>query len=197
MTNSAAVIMECEFFPCWEWFNAFHKAENVLLEQHEYFVRTSYRNRAYVSGPNGIICLSVPLDKGRNQRAFIKDIKVCNDEDWQALHWKTLASCYRRSVYFEYFEDDLKPFYEKRFEYLLDVNVSSLELILKLLKIKKQIKFTENYTPNPETDLRSAFLPKNRKETTQVPYVQPFSDRNGFEPNLSMLDYLFCCGKWE
>jgi hypothetical protein len=197
MTNNADVIMDCEFFPCWEWFNTFYNANEVLLEQHEYFVRTSYRNRAYVTGPNGVICLTVPLQGGRNQRTIMKDIKVCNDEDWQALHWKTLEACYRRSVYFEYFEDILRLFYHQKFEYLLDVNLSSLNIILDLLQIKKAYSLTEGFEKNIANDFRSAFLPKNRKVTSQPAYVQPFSDRVGFEPNLSMLDYLFCCGRWE
>ena len=196
MTKDSGVIMDCEFFPCWEWFHAFMQAGDVQLEQHEYFVRTSYRNRAYVAGPNGIICLSVPLDKGRNQRNIMKDIKICNDENWQALHWKTLEACYRRSVYFEYFEDTLQPFYEKRFEYLIDANLTSLEMILNLLQIKKDYQLTNEFIKEVPNDFRNTFLPKNRKATTQASYIQPFSDRQGFEPNLSMLDYLFCCGRW-
>ncbi len=197
MIEHAPVIMDCEFFPCWEWFNKFMNAENVVIEQHEYFVRTSYRNRAYVVGPNGIICLSVPLDKGRNQRRIMKDIKVCNDENWQALHWKTLEACYRRSVYFEYFEDTLRPFYENKFEYLMDVNLSSLKIILDLLQIKKDYELTESYIKQQPNDFRNTFLPKKRKETSQPAYIQPFSDRVGFEPNLSMLDFLFWEGRWE
>ena len=196
MTNDGAVIMDCEFFPCWDWFRTFQGSSTVFIEQHEYFVRTSYRNRAYVAGPNGSICLSVPLLGGRNQRNYMRDLKICNDEDWQALHWKTLEACYRRSVYFEYFEDELRPFYERKFNYLMDANLASLELLLKFLK-KKDIILTDSYQKEVSHDFRNTFLPKNRKEVEQVPYIQPFSDRNGFEPNLSMLDFLFCCGRWE
>jgi hypothetical protein len=188
--------MDCEYFPCWEWFNCFQKADNVLIEQYEHFVRTSYRNRAYVAGPNGVIALSVPLAGGRNQRTIMKDLKVCNDEDWQSLHWKTLASCYRRSVYFEYYENDLRPFFEKRYEYLMEVNIASLEMIMKLLQIKKEYQLTNQYETKVDLDYRNTFLPKGRSNSEQPTYIQTFSDRNGFEPNLSMLDYLFCCGKW-
>lgn len=197
MTKNSTVVMDCEFFPCWEWFNTFQKAENVLIEQYEYFQKISYRNRAYVAGPNGLICLSVPLAGGRNQRVIMKDAKISQDENWQALHWKTLQACYRRSPYFEYFEEAIKSFYEQKFDFLMDANLASLKLITDLLQIKKEFQLTPKYVGEVENDFRTAFLPKHRKQTNQPEYIQVFSDRNGFEPNLSMLDYLFCCGRWE
>lgn len=197
MTKDRAVVMDCEFFPCWDWFSRFMDEEKVSLEQYEYFVRTSYRNRAYVAGPNGVICLSVPLEGGRNQRKIMKDIRVCNDENWQALHWKTLGACYRRSVYFEYFEEELRPFYKKEFKFLLDANLESLRLLLRLFQLKKDITLSESYIGEVANDYRGAFLPKERELIKQSTYIQPFSDRNGFQTNLSMLDYLFCCGRWQ
>jgi hypothetical protein len=198
MTKNGAVIMDCEFFPSIPWFKKFMDAENVSIEQHEFFVRSSFSNRAYVAGPNGVIGLTVPLQGGRNQRKTFKELKIAYDEDWQALHWKSLTSFYGRSVYFEYFKEELADFYAKKFEYLLEANLASLDLILKLLQIKKEYTLTDHYEKNAENDCRHIYLPKNRRiENVDKEYFQPFSDRNGFEPNLSMLDFLFCCGRWE
>lgn len=198
MTNDRAMIMDCEFFPCIPWFKAFMGMPNVGIEQHEFFVRSRYRNRAYVAGPNGVVCLSVPLHGGRNQRTKMKDVKISYDEDWQALHWKTIVSFYGRSAYFEYFEQELATFYKTKYEHLLEANLVSLELILKLLQLKKEYTLTEQYEKEVSIDARDSFLPKHRtSDSDSKTYIQPFSDRNGFEPNLSMLDFLFCCGRWE
>ncbi len=193
--QEGSVVMECEFFPTIPWYMEYKKHDQVIIEQYEHFVRTSYRNRAYVAGPNGTICLSVPLQGGRNQRIVMKDLKVCNEEDWQLLHWKTIATCYRRSPYFEYFEDDIYPFFKTKFDYLMDANIASLTLIDKILRVKKEVKLSESYRTDYDHDFRMQFLPKERETTAQAEYIQPFSDRNGFTKNLSMLDYLFCCGK--
>jgi hypothetical protein len=193
--QQGSVVMECEFFPSIPWYEQYRKEENVLIEQYEHFVRNSYRNRAYVAGPNGVICLSVPLQGGRNQRSVMKDVKVSKDENWQLLHWKTIESCYRRSAYFEYFEDAIAVFYNTSFNYLMDVNLASLALINQLLRVKKDVKLTESFLHEYARDDRMAFSPKDRIRTEQIEYIQPFSDRNGFIKNLSMLDYLFCCGK--
>lgn len=193
--NEATVVMDCEFFPSFEWFEEYRKHHQVLLEQYEFFKRASYRNRAYVAGPNGIICLSVPLEGGRNQRTLMKDLKVCNLENWQMKHWKTLESCYRRSAYFEYFEGDLFPFFKKKYVYLIDVNLESIDLLNRLLHLKSKHTLTSEFIIDYPLDFRTSFDPKEREAFIQTEYMQPFNDRNPFVKNLSMLDYLFCCGR--
>jgi hypothetical protein len=54
---------------------------------------------------------------------------------------------------------------------------------------------------NPgKMDWRDRVLPANyqREEIGPFPvYSQVFEERNGFQPNLSILDALFCCGKMQ
>ncbi len=197
MTENA--LMECEYFPCIDWYKTYLKHDNILLEQHEFFKKTTYRNRCYITAANSLVCLSVPVQGGRNQRTIMNEVQICNDEKWQHLHWKSLETAYRRSPYFEYFEDDMQDFFSRTFSNLIELNLASLKLLNNLLKIKKELVMTTNYKKNLDdtiTDFRSTFLPSERKNNLyNIEYIQPFSPRNGFEPNLSMLDYLFCVGK--
>jgi hypothetical protein len=193
--QQSIVVMECEYFPSITWYETYRCHETALIEQYEHFVRASYRNRAIIAGPNGVISLSVPLQGGRNQKIIMKDLKVCDKEDWQLLHWKTIETCYRNSPYFEYFEDDILPFFKTKFEYLMDANLASLSVLNKILRVKRDIKLTDVYQKDYTHDFRMAFSPKERELLGSKKYIQPFSDRNGFMPNLSMMDYVFCCGK--
>lgn len=197
MTNDALIVMDCEFFPCIAWFDLFFSHNNIVLEQYEHFVKASYRNRTYIAGPNGLIALSVPLERGRNQRSIMKDVKICNDEKWQKLHWKSLEACYRRSAYFEYYEDDLVFLFEKKYDYLVDYNIACLEGVLQLLKKEKKYNLSTLYKNDYLHDYRNTFFPKDRTDFKHKEYFQPFGERNGFEYNLSILDYLFCNGKWQ
>lgn len=166
---------------------------NILLEKEEHFPKQTYRNRASVYSPDGLLVLTVPIVKGAKNHTKTKDVKISYDFKWQRLHWLSLQACYRSSAYFEYYEDDFAPFYEKNYNFLLDYNRELIELILRLLKIKMPLQFTETYEatyPNL-TDLRSCMNTKNTASTEQKPYFQVFEERKGFIRNLSIVDLLF------
>jgi hypothetical protein len=166
---------------------------DILIESEEHFPKQTYRNRANVYTPDGVLGLTVPVMKGSKNHTKIKDVKISYDFEWQRLHWLSLQACYRRSAYFEYYEDELAPFYEKRFDYLFDYNEQLLQFILKSVKMKVELKYTESYEPEyPEmADYRSSINPKQETEIDQKPYFQVFEDRKGFIKNLSIVDLLF------
>ncbi|MCC7031131.1 MAG: WbqC family protein [Chitinophagaceae bacterium] len=196
MSNAEITLLDCEYFPCIAWYFYHARSHTSVAEHFEYFERTSFRNRCEVTGPNGKITLSVPLERGRNQRTVMKDVKVCNKEKWQMLHWKTLCASYRRAPYFEYYEEDMLQFFEKKYTYLVDVNHDSINLLNRLLKFEKPLGVTTQYEKHAVNtlDLRSLLQPDMPLEETLPLYMQNFEERHGFIPNLSMLDMLFSCG---
>ena len=166
---------------------------NIIIEKEEHFPKQTYRNRANIYSPDGMLTLTVPVSKGSKNHTKTKDVKISYDFKWQRLHWLSLGACYRSSAFFEYYEDDFAPFYEKNFTYLLDYNREQLELILRLLKIKQPLQFTDTYEdvyPNV-ADYRSSFGTKITPEAEQKPYFQVFEERKGFIKNLSIVDLLF------
>ncbi|AMR33073.1 hypothetical protein A0256_17450 [Mucilaginibacter sp. PAMC 26640] len=166
---------------------------NILIEKEEHFPKQTYRNRTNISSPDGSLTLTVPVSKGSKNHTKTKDVQISYDFKWQRLHWLSLQACYRRSAYFEYYEDDFAPFFENHFEYLFDYNLQMMELLLRLLKIKMPLQFTETYeTEYPNLiDLRYSMSAKNVKDTEQKPYFQVFDERLGFLKNQSIVDLLF------
>ncbi|MBD1394679.1 WbqC family protein [Mucilaginibacter glaciei] len=166
---------------------------HIVLEVEEHFPKQTYRNRTNIYSPDGPLSLTVPVSKGSKNHTKTKDVKISYDFKWQRLHWLSLSACYRSSAFFEYYEDDFAPFYEKNFTYLVDYNREQLELLLRLLKIKIPLQFTETYEaayPNL-TDLRSTMSPKIEPDVEQKAYFQVFEERQGFLKNLSIVDLLF------
>jgi hypothetical protein len=166
---------------------------DFVIEKHEHFPKQTYRNRANIYSPDGILTLVVPVVKGSKVHTPVKDVKISYDFSWQRLHWMSLQACYRRSAYFEYYEDDLSPFYEKKETFLFDYNDQLLRLLLKLLKIKSEINYTESYEAEYHslTDFRQNIHPKKVSGFEQKPYFQVFEERHGFMKNLSIVDLLF------
>lgn len=168
-----------------------------VIEREEHFVKQTYRNRANIASPDGILDLIVPVIKGAKVHTQVKDVKISYDIKWQRLHWLSLQACYRSSAYFEYYEDELAPFYHKKYDFLFDYNLELMNWLFKQLKQQPNFSFTEVYEKDiaPELDFRAQL--SNKKALAQLDaktYFQVFSDRNEFIPNLSIVDLLFTQG---
>lgn len=194
--NTTAILSSAYLAPI-QYYSKLKNYSACIIEHHEHFPKQTYRSRCDVYSPNGILTLSIPLVK-RNHRQTSKDIKISYEYDWQKLHWRSLESCYRRSPFFEYFEDDFLPFYtDKKFEFLIDLNEELNQEILNLLKLKPNYSFSKEYQkvyPNAD-DFRDIIPPKESlsldTQFTPNPYMQVFEPRHGFLPNLSIVDLLF------
>ena len=170
--------------------------QSVLIEQNEHLVKQTFRNRAHIYSPDGILSLVVPIIKGSKVHTKMKDVKISYDFKWQRLHWLSLQACYRRSAYFEYYENEFAHFYKEKFNYLFDYNEQLLHMLLGMTKIKAKIDFTNEYFPAyPDNfDYRSCFNFKKETDIQQKPYFQVFEERHGFLSNLSIVDLLFSQG---
>lgn len=193
MTDNAAIFPLFYLPPIAFFTELLQHKNNFLIEQKEHFPKQTYRNRAKIYSPDGALTLVVPVAKGAKNHRVVRDVKISYDFDWQRLHWLSLQACYRSSAYFEYYEAEFAPFYqEKNYVFLFDYNKALLQLLLKLLKLKLELKFTPTYeTDFIGTDFRKSIYPKLDYNFDQKTYFQVFNDRQGFLKNLSIVDLLF------
>ena len=170
----------------------------VELEQHENFVKSTYRNRCCVSGPNGKLRLSIPLKGGKDKRRQTRRALIDNSYNWKRIHWESLCACYRRSPYFEFYEDDFLPFFEREDNELWTFNLELMQKVLELIGMDVPVSFSAAYNESPSIpDYRNAIRPnKPGPDDGYEPqaYEQVFSGRNGFIPELTILDALFSLG---
>jgi hypothetical protein len=180
------------YLPPVSYFKELKRSGNdFLLEKEEHFPKQTFRNRATIYSPNGSLDLIVPVIRGAKVHTKIKDVKISNDFNWQRLHWKSLESCYRNSAYFEYYEDEFAKFYHQKFDFLFDYNLELLQWLFKQLKTTASFEVTNEYHEIPAAlDFRGRTLFK-KPEGEFKPYFQVFDDREGFKPNLSIVDLLF------
>ena len=193
------ILIHPTYFPSISHFAAIVQAEKIVFEMEDNFQKQTNRNRTYIYSPNGIQLLNIPVKHSKTAHQKTKDIQIENDFDWQKQHFKSLEAAYRSSPFFEYFEDDLLPIFEKKHQFLMDLNLEVFDLITRCLRMKIEYSTTTEYfreiNSNEITDFR--FLANGKKDGSQFEsYTQVFDDKFGFINNLSVLDLVFNEGKF-
>lgn len=172
-------------------------AERVLIEQHEHYIKQTYRNRANIATANGVMPLTIPVEHAKGEKILMRDLRISDHGNWRHLHWQALQAAYDKSPFFEFYADEFAPFYEgKPTRFLLDFNMKMQELVTSLLNLSVTPTLTQTYEKEGDfTDLRYTISPKMPCTIeNQKPYYQVFAQRHGFMPDLSIVDLLFNMG---
>ena len=177
------------------------RSADVHIEAWEHYPKQTLRNRCLIATSGGVQALTVPVARPDNSKAPTRDIRISDHGRWRHLHWQALVSAYGVSPFFEYYADDFAPFYERRYEFLLDYNMALQSLVCGLLDISPTVGLTEEYVPpmSVADDLREAFTPRAPSPVhpdlpPPRPYYQVFGRKHGFLPDLSIVDLLFNMG---
>lgn len=181
-----------------EYYSALAKADTVFLEHCEFYEKQSYRNRCNIAGANGQLALTIPVEKSKGARMLTRDVRISEHSDWQLQHWRSIESAYNSTPFFEYYKDDLLPFYEKDWTFLWDFNTAIQSKMLDLFDLQVDIRLTKEYKVDFDEnvlDARNSIHPKKETDTGSLKnYYQVFEQRFGFIPNLSSIDLLFNMG---
>ena len=201
------ILLSTTYFGPIQWYQKLYRAEEVFIERCESFQKQTYRNRCLIATTNGIQALTVPVERQissiNNKLSTIntiKDLRISDHGNWRHLHWNALKSAYGESPFFDYYQDDIRPFFEQRWDYLFDFNEAIREKMCELLDIQPKVRLTKEFTAYSlrfTDDFRSTIRPKHPEpdaDFTPKRYYQVYEQKHGFLPNLSILDLLFNMG---
>ena len=176
-----------------------YSAEGIIIDGDSPFVKQTFRNRTLIATERGVQALTIPIEHNGSQA--MRDVRISEHGNWRHLHWNALVSAYRKSPFFDYYADDLRPFYEQPIEFLADFNEGLQRTVLTALDLEPRFVRTNAYkaTPDADTlDLRQVISHTHAADHDprfkSVPYYQVFAHKHGFLPNLSILDLLFNMG---
>lgn len=191
------ILVHPTYFPSVSHFVAMVQADTVTFEVEDNFQKQTNRNRMYIYSPNGIQLLNIPVKHSKTAHQKFKDTKIEQAFDWQKQHFKSLEAAYRTSPFFEYFEDDIRPIFEKKHIYMMDLNFLAMEIITDCLGMELSYSKTKEYFHEADTLQDYRYLANGKKDTSVFePYTQVFDDKHGYINNLSILDLLFNEGRY-
>lgn len=182
--------------PIQYWAHLVNSPESII-ELCCNFERQTYRNRVNILAANGVLPLSIPVEKPLKGVTKTKDALISYDTPWQANHWRSIVSAYMNTPYFEFYADDYEKIYGKNYRFLIDMHAELYSIIADNLGVEPSFVYSDSYIKagDDDLDLRDVIHPKRDwREDSQffpAPYRQIFSDKYGFTPNLSIIDLIF------
>jgi hypothetical protein len=190
------IILSTAYLPAIEYFARIKNAGDVFIEREENYLKQSYRNRCYILSPDGTQLLTVPVYQGSFHKTAIRDIRIDYSKRWQQVHLGAITSAYGSSPYYLYYFETIEKIIMRNSEFLLDLNMSLLETILRIIKLDVKISYTNEFVPvmDSKCDFRYSISPKKKSDYSAKRYLQVFSQGVDFVPGMSIIDLLFNMG---
>ena len=194
--NERTALLQTTYFGPVQWYQKLRRYDQCLIEQYDSYQKQTFRNRCVIATANGMQALTVPVKHGE-EKILLKDLRISDHNQWRRVHWNALQSAYSESPFFDYYVDDIRPFFEQKYEFLIDFNETIRQKICELIDFQPKVTYTTNFLNNHDADFReviSAKHPLPDPDFEPKRYWQVFQHKHGFLPNLSILDLLFCMG---
>lgn len=139
------ILLSSTYFGPVQWYQKLNR-HRCVIEQHDNFVKQTYRNRCVIASANGPQTLTVPTERYDGLKCPMRDIRISDHGNWRHLHWQALVSAYGETPFFEYYADDLRPYFEeRRWTYLLDFNLDIMHTLCSLLDVRPTLSLSDHY----------------------------------------------------
>ena len=199
----STALLQTTYFGPIQWYQKLCRYDQTLIEQYDSYQKQTYRNRCVIATANGLQALTVPVEHDtlniKNEILKVKDLRISDHNNWRRIHWNALQSAYNESPFFDYYADDIRLFFEKKYEFLVDFNEAIRQTVCNLLDIHPQVSYTTDFSRQPSDidDYREVINAKHPQADADFQprrYWQVFEGKHGFQSNLSILDLLFNMG---
>ena len=212
-------LLQTTYFGPVQWYQKLKRYDHCVIEQYDSYQKQTYRNRCVIATANGLQALTVPVEVG-GKKEEVREVRISDHNQWRRVHWNALQSAYSESPFFEYYADDIRPFFEQTYEFLIDFNEAIRQKMCELLDIDTSVSYSSGFMVHGSwfmvhgswfrvhgsgfmvqgsefRDFREVIHAKHPQDDPEFQprsYWQVFQHRYGFQPNLSILDLLFCMG---
>lgn len=187
------ILLPTAYLPPLDYFSLINRPENILIESCENYIKQTYRNRCYILSAHGRQMLTVPVLEGSRHKVPVTGAMIDYSKRWQQVHLGAIRSSYRMAPYYQFYSGEIEGIIGKGHKYLWELNNDLLKVILRMLRCSKEVRFTKDFEPpvNTSHDFRYSLDPGKGQLFQHIRYFQVFNTKEGFMPNLSILDLIF------
>lgn len=189
------------------------QADRIILQDVEQWSRKSRIHRAQIRTPEGTQWINIPV-RTEDRKKAVKDVRMDHSEDWVTPLLRTLEYNYRNSIYYDFYEPEIKADFESAydFEYLMEFVLYIQKRLLRFMDLSIKYELAsdiDEYDSNPdlfverlgadslfqEHDSRH-YLRQAESHPNKLPFEHPRYHQHfdGFKPWCSILDVLFQFG---
>ena len=185
------------------WYSRLLRTENWRIDDTEHYVKQTTRNHCLIATANGVQKLTVPVEKpprneeggARSEPLLTREVRLSDHGKWRTEHWNAICTAYGESPFFDFYADDLRPFFERRdWEFLFDYDMAIFEKMLELVEIAPKGQGVQEFRSSGVQTIESSTLNCQLSTLNSQKYWQVYQARHGFLPDLSILDLLCCMG---
>jgi len=193
---SGKILVSTAYLPPSEYFSLILRADKVLIESEENYLKQSYRNRCYILSAHGPQPLSVPVYLGSQHKTPLKEIRIDYSKRWQQVHLRAITASYSSSPYFQFYFENIEKIIARKTDFLFDLNMELTGSVLKMLDLNINMARTTDFKPvlEAEYDFRYNISPKRKPQFSVKEYIQVFGTSKGVDHRLSIIDLIFNTG---
>lgn len=182
----STALLQTTYFGPVQWYQKLHRYEHTLIEQYDSYQKQTFRNRCIIATANGLQALTVPVDThpvlgssaastvlgasaAESTKCLLKDVRISDHNQWRRIHWNALQSAYSESPFFEYYADDIRPFFEQKYDFLVDFNEAIRQKMCELIDIHPSVEYTQEFLSPQEV----SSTPITQSSTTSATSLMP------------------------
>jgi len=132
-------ILQIGYLPWLGFFDQLARSDLFVIYDDVQFDKGGWRNRNRIKTPNGPQWLTVPVLLKGKAFPLVKDTLINNNQKWNIKHIKSIQQHYGKAPFFDDFAPELFDVLQKRWKWLMDLNMELLNLFVRFLSIDRPI----------------------------------------------------------
>lgn len=139
-----ATIHQPDFMPWVGYFDKIKNSDILIFLDDVQFSRRGWTHRDKIKISNYSKWITIPVKKKNNYYQEIKDVQIEEGYNLKKHHLNLIKEAYRKSKNFDQIFPGLENIYNKKFKFLIDINVEIIHLFCAMFEIERKIFFSSN-----------------------------------------------------